>query len=179
MLRLFLLGVLAGIDDLEVATAISIAPLTRARRLLLIVSFALCEFLSPLLGVLIAQVLRNRFHATFDGIGPFVVIACGAVIVWLAMREHGDATPFVNSRWTVIGLPLSLSFDNIAIGFSAVTLGHPPLLAAAIIGGISAALAVTGILAGSRLARLIPRRAELVSGFTLIVIAASMWIRRS
>jgi len=178
MLRLALFGVLAGLDDLEVATAISLAPLTRARRWLLIAAFALCEFASPLVGVMLASVLRTRFHATLDGIGPFVVVACGAAIVWLALRER-DAAPFVNSRWTVIGLPLTLSFDNVAIGFSAVTLGHPPLLAAAIIGSISAALAVIGILAGARLARLIPQRAELVSGFALIAIAASIWIRRS
>jgi len=178
MLRLILFGILAGADDIEVAAAFSLASLSRARRLLLVVSFAACEMASPIAGVVAAQLLRREFHVSFDGIGPLVVVACGAAIVWLALRER-DTDAFVNSRWTVIGVPLSLSFDNVAIGFSAVTLGHPPVLAAAVIGGISAALAVCGIVAGSRIRRLIPARAELVSGVTLIVIAASMWIRRT
>ena len=177
-MRLFLLGVLAGLDDLEVAAAASIAPLTRARRLLLMAAFALCEFTSPLLGVAAAHVLRTRFHLAFDGIGPFVVAACGAAIVWLALREDGDAQTLVNSRWTVVGLPLSLSIDNVLIGFSAATIGDPPVLAALVIGGTSAALAVIGILAGARIARLIPGRAELVSGCALLAIAVSMWFRR-
>lgn len=175
--QLFFLGVLAGIDNLQVAAAISIAPLTRARRMLLLAAFATCEIASPLIGVFFAHGLRVRFGISFDGIAPFVIVACGLAIVWLALREDDDAGSLLNSRWTLIGLPLSLSFDNLLIGVSAATLGHPPAQAALIIGTTSAALCVTGILAGARIARLIPARAELVSGCALIIIAASMWIR--
>jgi putative Mn2+ efflux pump MntP len=178
MTRLLLLGVLAGIDNLQVAAAISDAPLARTRRMLLIVAFAICEIASPLIGVFIAHALRTRFDINFDGIGPFVVAACGVAIVWLALREKDDAKPLINSRWTLIGLPLSLSFDNLLIGISVASLGYPPTLAALVIGTISAALCVIGILAGARISRLIPERAELVSGCALIMIAASMWIRR-
>ncbi len=177
MLRLILLGLLAGLDDLEVAAAMSVARLARVRRLQLMAMFALCEFASPLIGVAIAQLLRTRFHIAFDAIGPFVVVACGVAIVWLALRENDGAQPFVNSRWTVIGLPLTLSFDNVLIGLSAATFGDPPLLAAVVIGGISAAPAVAGIVAGAHISRLVPKRAELLSGGALIAIAASMWIR--
>jgi putative Mn2+ efflux pump MntP len=178
MTRLLLLGVLAGIDNLQVAAAISVAPLTRARRALLLAAFAVCEIASPLIGVFFAHTLQTRFAVSFEGIGPFVVVACGIAIVWLALREQkDDAAALVNSRWTLIGLPLSLSFDNLLIGISAATLGHPPALAALVIGAISAFLCVTGIVAGARISRLIPKRAELVSGCALIIIAASMWIR--
>lgn len=177
MAQLFLLGVLAGIDNLQVAAAISVAPLARTRRMLLIATFAFCEIASPLIGVYFAHALKTRFAISFEGIGPFVVVACGIAIVWRALREDDDAKPLVNSRWTLIGLPISLSFDNLLIGVSAASLGYPPALSALTIGTISAVLCVTGILAGARISRLIPERAELVSGCALIIIAASMWIR--
>jgi manganese efflux pump family protein len=177
MTQLLLLGVLAGIDNLQVAAAISVAPLARTRCMLLIASFAFCEIASPLIGVYFAHALKTRFAISFEGIGPFVVVACGMAIVWLALRKDDDAEALINSRWTLIGLPISLSFDNLLIGVSAASLGYPPALAALTIGAISAALCVTGILAGARISRLIPERAELVSGCALIIIAASMWIR--
>jgi putative Mn2+ efflux pump MntP len=179
MTRLLLLGFLAGIDNVQVAAAIGVAPLPRRRRMLLAASFAVCEIASPLLGVLLAHVLRTRFDISLAGIGPFVVVACGMAIIWLALRrdDDDDANAFLNSRWTLIGLPLSLSLDNLLIGVSAVSLGHPPAVAALVIGTTSATMCVLGLAAGTRIARLIPARAELVSGCALIIIAASMWIR--
>ena len=177
MTQLVLLGVLAGVDNLQVAAAIGVAPLARRRRMLLVISFAVCEIASPLIGVFFAHFVRTRFHLSFDWIRPFVVAACGLAIVWLALRKDDEAETLINSRWTLIGLPVSLSFDNLLIGVSATSLGYPPALAALTIGAISAVLCVTGILAGARISRLIPERAELVSGCALIVIAASMWIR--
>jgi putative Mn2+ efflux pump MntP len=179
MARLLLLGLLAGIDNVQVAAAISAAPLARRRRLLLATSFALCEIASPLLGVLLAHLLRTKFGVVLDGVGPLVVVACGIAIVWLALRDDDDAKQLLASRWTLIGLPLSLSVDNLLIGVSAVSLGYPPALAALVIGATSATMCVIGVVAGERMARLIPARAELVSGCALIVIAASMWIRSS
>jgi putative Mn2+ efflux pump MntP len=177
MTRLLFLGILAGIDNLQVAAAVSVAPMARARRILLMAAFATCEIASPLIGVFFAHAVQTRFDISFDGIRPFVVAACGVAIVWLALRDDDDARPLTNSRWTLIGLPISLSFDNLLIGISVASLGYPPVLAALVIGGTSATLCVIGILAGARISRLIPERAELVSGCALIIIAASMWIR--
>lgn len=177
MAQLFLLGVLAGIDNLQVAAAIGVAPMVRPRRMLLVAAFAFCEIASPLIGVYFAHAVQTRFNISFDWIRPFVVAACGIAIIWLALRENDDAGSLINSRWTLIGLPLSLSFDNLLIGVSAATLGHPPALAALVIGVTSATLCVIGIFAGARISRLIPERAELASGSALIIIAALMWIR--
>ena len=121
MAQLLLLGVLAGIDNLQVAAAIGVAPLARTRRMLLVLAFAVCEIASPLIGVFFAHFVQTRFHLSFDWIRPFVVAACGLAIVWLALRKDDDAETLINSRWTLIGLPVSLSFDNLLIGISAAT----------------------------------------------------------
>ncbi|HEX6097294.1 MAG TPA: manganese efflux pump [Thermoanaerobaculia bacterium] len=181
-MNLILLGLLAGLDNVQVAAALGVAGLAPRRRALLAAMFALTESLSPILGVVLADQLGTRLGFSFAGIGPYVVLGCGAAIVLLALFGGDDADDnaakrLANSRWTLFGLPLSLSIDNVFVGISAGTLGYPPLLAAAAIGGISALLCVAGIAFGDRLHRLVPRRPELVSGGALIAIAASMWIR--
>jgi manganese efflux pump family protein len=176
MLSLILLGMLAGLDNLQAAAALSLSPMTRERRSLLTIAFVLCEGLTPLLGVFLAQLIRFPLGASFERIAPAIVVGCGVAVLWKAFTD-GDAAPIVNSRWTIISLPLSLSLDNLLIGVSAGTLGYSPALAALTIGGISAAMCAAGIAGGSRLGRLMPRHADVVSGMALLVIAASMWIR--
>jgi putative Mn2+ efflux pump MntP len=177
MLSLILLGTLAGLDNLQAAAALSIAPLTRERRSLLTLSFVLCEGLTPLLGLAIARLIRVPLGLSFDRIAPLVVVGCGIAVLWQGFSDDDEAPSFINSRWTVLTLPLSLSLDNLLIGVSAGSLRYPPILAALTIGGISAMMCAAGIAGGARLGRLVPRHGNVVSGVALIVIAASMWFR--
>jgi len=178
MLHIILLGVLAGLDNLQVATAISMAPLTRARRALFAVAFSACEIGTPLLGLLFIRSLHARFGGWIDRLAPLIVVACGAVIVFLALKDRDELEKLVNHHWTVAALPLSLSVDNLLIGVSLGTFGYPLPLAAAIVGGVSACMCIFGIVGGMRIRRWIPRHADVVSGLYLIAIAAMMWIHQ-
>jgi putative Mn2+ efflux pump MntP len=179
MLSLIFLGALAGLDNLQAAAALSIAPLTRQRRSMLTLSFVLCEGLTPLLGLLLAQLIRLPLGLSFNRVAPLVVVGCGVAVLWQAFTDDDgeQAASFLNSRWTIISLPLSLSLDNLLIGVSAGSLGYPPVLAALTIGGISATMCAAGIAGGARLGRLVPKHGDVISGVALIVIAASMWFR--
>lgn len=172
MLQIVLLGILAGLDNVQVAAAISLAPLTRGRRILFAVAFSICEIASPLIGLLLMGSIRARL----DHFAPLVVVACGLVILFLAFRDKNELQKLVNHRWTLVSLPLMLSFDNLLIGISLGALDYPLPLAAATIGCVSAAMCVLGIIGGARLRRWIPEYAEVVSGLYLLVIAATMWI---
>lgn len=174
MLRIILLGILAGSDNLQVATAISMAPLTRARRVLFALAFCACEIATPLLGLLFIGSLQARF-GWINRLAPAVVITCGVVILFLAFRDADELETLVNRRWTLAALPLSLSLDNLLIGVSLGAFGYPLPFAAATIGAVSASMCVIGIAGGARLRRWIPRHASVVSGLYLIVIAAIMW----
>lgn len=166
MIAFALLGVIAGLDNLQVAVAVSMTPLTTRWRFA--VAFAVCEIVSPMLGAMGVRSLG------FD-VAPLVVAACGLAIIGFALTERGVA-PLVNSRWAVIGLPLSLSFDNLLLGAGAGAAGISPLAAAATIGCVSASMALLGIAAGARLRRWIPEKIEIVSGVYLVAIAATMWL---
>jgi manganese efflux pump family protein len=176
MLRIILLGVLAGLDNLQVAAAISMMPLTRSRRMLFAATFCACEIATPLIGLLLMQLLRVRFGEWIDGLAPVILLACGMAIVVLALKGDDELEKMINHRWTVVGLPLSLSMDNLLIGFSLGTFGYPLPLAALTVGCVSAGMCLFGIAGGARIRRWIPEYAEVASGLYLIVIAATMWI---
>ncbi|MEA2237876.1 MAG: manganese efflux pump family protein [Thermoanaerobaculia bacterium] len=176
MLRIILLGVLAGLDNLQVAAAISMTPLSRGRRALFAVAFCACEVSTPLIGLLLMTALRIRFGAWLDRASPLILVACGSVIIYLALKDNDQLEKLVNNKWTVVGLPLSLSLDNLLIGVSLGTLAFPLPLAALTIGSVSACMCLFGIAGGTRIRRWIPAHAELISGLYLIVIAAMMWI---
>jgi putative Mn2+ efflux pump MntP len=175
MLKIILLGILAGSDNLQVAAAISMAPLTRARRALFALAFCICEIATPLLGLLFIRSLHARLGLWIDRLAPLIVVACGVVILILALKDRDELEKLVNHRWTIATLPLLLSIDNLLIGVSLGTIGYPLPLAAAVIGGISACMCLFGIAGGMRVRRWIPEHANVVSGLYLIVIAAMMW----
>ena len=169
MIAFALLGVVAGLDNLQVAAAISMTPLSRARRAWFALAFVVCEVGAPMLGALGVRALLPF------AVAPLVVAACGLTIVALALTERGVA-PIVNSRWTVAFLPLSLSFDNLLLGAGAGAAGASPLAAAATIGCVSASMCLLGLGAGARVRRWIPEKIEIVSGVYLVAIAATMWL---
>jgi putative Mn2+ efflux pump MntP len=175
MLKIILLGILAGSDNLQVAAAISMAPLTRARRALFALAFCVCEIATPLIGLIFIRSLHARFGLWVDRLAPLIVVACGVVILILALKDRDELETLINHRWTIAALPLSLSFDNLLIGVSLGTFGYSLPLAAAAVGGISACMCLFGIAGGMRIRRWIPEHANVVSGLYLIVIAAMMW----
>lgn len=175
MLQIILLGVLAGSDNLQVAAAISMAPLTRARRVLFALAFSTCEIATPLLGLLLMHSLQVHFGAWMERIAPLIVVVCGAVILTLAFADRDELGKLVNRGWTIAALPLSLSFDNLMIGVGLGAFGYPLPFAAATIGTVSACMCVAGIAGGARIRRFFPAHADVMSGLYLIAIAAFMW----
>lgn len=175
MLKIILLGVLAGADNLQVAAAISMAPLSRGRRALFALAFSICEIATPLIGLLLIHSLNQRFGHWMDRVAPLVVVACGIIILVLAATDRDELEKLVNARWTIAALPLSLSLDNLLIGVSLGAFRYPLPLAAATIGAVSAVMCIAGIFAGARIRKWVPRQASVISGLYLIVIAAFMW----
>lgn len=170
MLELAVFGVLAGLDNLHVSAALGVAR-PRGRRLwTLAAAFAACEALMPLVGLAVGGALR-RTLPVLETVGPLVLLACGAVILWQALREDdGAAERAVDGGWMILGLPLSLSLDNLFAGVGLGSAGYPVLLSAAVVGSVSGALCLAGLFAGATVRRWLPARAEAWSGAFLMVM---------
>jgi putative Mn2+ efflux pump MntP len=168
MLEVAAFGVLAGLDNLHVSTALGLSRPRRGRLLLLGGAFAACEALMPFAGLAAGGALRRALPA-LETAGPVVLLLCGAAILVHALRE-GDAREVVEGRW-MMGLPITLSLDNLFAGVGLGSAGYPVLASALIVGLISGGMCIAGLFAGSWLRRWVPGRAEVWSGGFLVVLA--------
>lgn len=169
---ILLLGLLAGLDNLQVGAGLGLARMRPWRRLALAGSFLLCETTMPLAGLALGRLVQRFAGPVAEGIGSLVLAVCGGLIVALAIRGPEDDEPrCADGPLTLIALPVSLSFDNLFVGLGLGSLGFPVIVSALGIGGISGGLGCLGLFAGKRLRRLVPARAELLSGAYLVALA--------
>jgi putative Mn2+ efflux pump MntP len=176
MLEVAAFGILAGLDNLHVSAALGVSRPRKGRLLVLAAAFAACEALMPFVGLALGGALRRALPA-LETAGPVVLLLCGAAILVHALRE-GDAREVVEGRW-MLGLPLTLSIDNLFAGVGLGSAGYPVLASAVIVGAISGTMCVAGLFAGAWLRRWVPGRAEVWSGAFLIALAIVSFARGS
>lgn len=197
MAELLIFGVLAGLDNLQVSSALALLPLQKRHVHLLAAAFCVSEIGGALLGLLIGKGLLSLVSPVAGWLAPTAMLLCGIAVLILAMARDepdihrlstnrmsadamsSDATfagrtsmaGFANHRALLLGLPLSLSVDNVVAGAAISFAGYPLLAAALTIGCISAAMACAGLYAGQRLRRFLPERIEVAVGAYLSVLA--------
>lgn len=149
-------------------------PLRQAQ---VVLAFGLCDGLAPLVGILIGQSLVRFVGPWTEYLGPILLGVYGAYVVYVARRYAGKeaAEP---GGWIVLGVPLSLSLDNLIAGASLGMLGFPLLLSIALIGGMSSLMSLAGLRLGSLAVNYLPVKAELLGGLALVVIAVTLAIEK-
>ena len=169
-------GLLSGLDNLQVAPALGALRMRRSRRWLLAAAFGVCETVMPLAGLVAGRAFQERFALAGQWVGPITLVTCGALIIYLARHEREVAT-VVNSRWLLLGLPISMSFDNLIAGVGLGAIGYPLVVTALVIGGISAAMCLAGLFLGASIRKRFPENIEVFSGAYLVIIAVVRLIR--
>jgi putative Mn2+ efflux pump MntP len=81
------LGIVAGLDNLQVCSSIGLLPLRQTRRHVLAAAFSLCEIGAPLLGLLLGRLALSLLEPLFSKAAPFMVFICGALVLWQAVRQ--------------------------------------------------------------------------------------------
>jgi putative Mn2+ efflux pump MntP len=143
------------------------------RQLQIVIAFGVCDAIAPLLGLLIGKSLLEFIGPWVEHLGPFLLCAYGVYVIYIARRCADTDT----DRWMVLGLPLSLSLDNLVAGTTLGMIGFPMFLSVAIIGAMSALLSFVGLRLGRTAVNLLRFRAEMVGGVVLIVIALSFVVQ--
>jgi putative Mn2+ efflux pump MntP len=169
----FFLGVVAGLDNLQVCSSIGLLPMGRARKQLLALAFSVCETLAPLAGLVAGHLLLKSAGRAAAVAGPVAVLLCGVAVMILALRNQ-DVSELAGSRGILYGLPLSLSLDNLLAGVGLGSMRSPILLSALIIGLTSAAMSCAGLYFGAWLRRFVPGRVELLAGGILCAMGLRM-----
>jgi putative Mn2+ efflux pump MntP len=170
MLELLLLALALGFDSCRVSLTLGAAGTAVGRQLRIALAFGVCDGLALVLGVALGRSLVSLVGQWADRFEPSALGAYALFVVWLARSPREETeTP----SWLVVGLPLSLSFDNLVVG---ATLGGPRLSllpVAGLVGAVSGLMALSGLALGRMSVRLLRLRPELVGAALLLLASVS------
>lgn len=181
MLKLLAFVFPLGLDSFAVAAAIGAAqPVTARQRLRVSVIFVAFEAGMPLIGLTLGSSLARAIGDIADYAAAAAVIGVGA---W--MLTHGDddgeqaAGRLLATRGpAIIALGVSISLDELAIGFS-LGLVRLPVIPVIIAIGVQALIAAqAGLSLGARISGHLRERAEQAAGVALILLGGFLIAER-
>ncbi len=159
-----------GLDTLSVSAAL--APRFPQHRLRIATTFALFEAVMPLIGIGIGRLLGHALGTAGDTVGAVLLVALGGYFLFSSHAE--EATPTAESSgfagWLLIGLGLSISLDEVAVGISFALLGVPIIPAVVAILAQAFIFSLIGSSLGQGLSRRFGGVAEPLAGIVLALL---------
>ena len=173
MLKVILLVVPLALDTFAVAAAIGMAGLPRRERMRVSLIFAAFEMVMPVIGFAVGRVLGGAVGNVAEYLAIAVLIGVGASMLRADDDERGVVSAAARVRGlAVVGLGLSVSLDELAIGFTIGLLRLPIVLVVALIGLQAFVAAQLGQRLGARLGARVAEGAERAAGIALVGLAA-------
>lgn len=157
------------------SAAIGVAGVDKRQRLRLALLFAAFEGLMPLVGFLIGSRLGHAIGREADYIAGALLMILG---LYMLVKRDGDEELQAVSQMArthglaVIGLGISVSLDELAIGFSVGLLGVSIGVAAALIAVQAFIVTQLGVRLGARVGEELREGAERLAGVALFVLGA-------
>jgi putative Mn2+ efflux pump MntP len=180
-LKLIAIVIPLGLDTFGVAIALGLAGLPARHRTRVALLFAAFETIMPLIGVALGVPLGNAIGSTADYVAAALLVALG--IYMLQEGEDDDESERLLSMtqrglYGAAALGVSISLDELAIGFSAGLL-RLPLLPVVIAAGAQAFVVTElGVRVGSRLSERWRESAERLAGAALIALGGILLVLR-
>jgi len=117
--------------------------------------------------------VQSMIHILLSIAGAALLVYVGAGLVYNYLAANQESSLiFIHGRWAVLTLAFSVSIDAFSAGLGIGMLNHPDLPAICLgVALITSLMTVVGLRAGKSIGKIIGRRAELVGGFVLIVLA--------
>jgi putative Mn2+ efflux pump MntP len=178
-LKLIALVLPLGLDTLGVTLALGFAGLPQEHRLRVSLLFAGFEAAMPLIGVALGAPLGRAIGSIADYAAAGLLIALGAYMLISKNDEQDRLLSLTQGGlFGALALGVSISLDELAIGFSAGLLGLP--IAALVIAVAVQAFIVTqiGIRIGSRVGERMREATEKLAGVTLIALGIVLLLER-
>jgi putative Mn2+ efflux pump MntP len=173
MLKLLAFVLPLGIDSFAVAAAIGAAQATTAwQRLRISLLFLVFEGGMPLIGLGLGAALAHGIGQVADYVAAAAVIGIGGWMLFADDEGEEDKAARIttSSGLALIGLGISISLDELAIGFS-IGLSGLPVIAVIIAIALQAFIAAQlGLALGAKIAERWRERAERLAGIALILL---------
>jgi manganese efflux pump family protein len=181
LLKLVGLIVPLGLDTFAVAAALGIAGLKRQDRIRVSLLFTAFEVGMPLVGFFGGRLVGDVAGNAADYLAILVLIVLGVYMVWpkseekehhrvgLLRRTHGLAA---------IGLGISISLDELAIGFTIGLLRFSIFLVVILIGVQTFIVTQLGLRLGARVGERVREGAERLAGVALTVLGVVLAVEK-
>jgi putative Mn2+ efflux pump MntP len=186
LVRLVLFVLPLGLDTFALSTVLGVTPLAMRNRIRLALTFAAAEGLMPAVGLLLGVPLGNALGAWSGYLAGAMICGVGLWMWWKQRRDdvnvdkddsqdsQGEAALIVRAAtatgWGLVGLAISVSLDELAVGFSFGVLRIPLVPALVLIALQALVVSVVGQWVGSRLGHQLGERAERVAGPALCLL---------
>jgi putative Mn2+ efflux pump MntP len=174
MLKLLAFVLPLGLDSFAVAAALGASQVTTAwQRLRISLVFVIFEGGMPLIGLALGSALARGIGHIADYLAAAAVIGVGIWMLADNADEEDKTRRIMTSRGlALVGLGISISLDELAIGFS---IGLVQLPVSAVIAAIALQAFVAaqlGLAIGAKIAERWRERAEQAAGIALILLGA-------
>jgi putative Mn2+ efflux pump MntP len=181
LLKLVGLVVPLGLDTFAVAAALGIAGLKRQDRLRVSLLFTAFEAGMPLVGFFGGRLVGNVVGNAADYLAIAVLIGLGLYMVWPKSEEQEDKRLGLLGRTrglAAIGLGISISLDELAIGFTIGLLRFSIFLIVILIGVQTFVVTQLGIRLGARVGERVREGAERLAGVALTALGLFLLVEK-
>lgn len=180
MLKLILFVLPLGLDTFAVAAALGIAGLPARQRLRVSLLMSGFEMAMPIVGLLLGHALGSLVGGDADYLAIGVLALLG---VWMVVHDEEDDGSKVaglaqGSVVVLFALGVSISLDELAIGFTIGLLHLSLWLAVALLGVQAFLFAQIGMRVGARLNATLRERAEQLAGVALVGLAVLLAVEK-
>jgi manganese efflux pump family protein len=180
VLKLVLFIVPLGLDTFAISAALGAGGLPKRDRLRISLLFSSFEMAMPLVGLLVGRGIGQALGGVADYIAVGALMPLG---IWLIADRDGDeggrvARVATSGVLALVALGLSISLDELAIGFTIGLLRLSLWLAVILIGAQAFLVAQLGLRLGSRLKKKMREASERLAGVALLGIAAWLLVEK-
>ncbi|SRR6266536_3379404 len=174
LLSLIGLGFVLSLDNFR--TAIILGPLRFAwpHTLKIAVAFGFLDGVAPLAGILLGHDVSQEIGGDIaDSVGATALGLYGLYLIVRAMQTSAQEELEAERRWSIFGLPVPLSLDNVIAGTGLGMMGMSALVPATLFGVITTLMTLVGLQLGRAISDIIPVRPrwDVMVGAALIIEA--------
>lgn len=170
MLKLLLFVLPLGFDTFAVSAALGLRGLPKRERLKAALLMSSFEMVMPIVGLLLGHGLGSAIGGVANYVAAAALLALGVWMLVADEEDEGEKVGSLSSRGglALLGLGISISLDELAMGFT-IGLLHLSIVLAVVLIGIQAfAVAQLGLRLGSRLGEAAREWAERLAGLALV-----------
>jgi putative Mn2+ efflux pump MntP len=169
-----------GLDSFAVAAALGMLGTTRSTRARVTVLFTAFEAGMPLIGLAIGAPLGHSLGKSADFIAIGVLLAFGLyTLISSGEQDERTLTRLTQTRGPgAVLLGISISLDELAIGFTLGLLRLPAVLVIALIAVQTVIVTQLGLRFGNRLGERLREGAERLAGLALTGLAVALLVEK-